>query len=184
MDLLSEGVDIPEVDTLLMLRPTQSATLFLQQLGRGLRRANKKCCCTVLDFVGQHRREYRFDAKLRGLLGCTRGELHDQLLTGFPYLPSGCQMSLDRKASEIILESLKNSLPTDWNARWRELKDLRASGRDPSLSEYLAATGLEVEDIYANNRGWSELREKAGFALLSPGLMRSLCDARWGEFFT
>ncbi len=169
VDLFNEGVDIPDVDALLMLRPTQSATLFLQQLGRGLRKSKNKSFCTVLDFVGQHRREFRFDVKLRGLLGCTRGELQDQLSAGFPYLPSGCQMSLDRKSSAIILESLKNSLPTDWNARWRELQQLRAAGRDPSLAEYLTATGLELEDVYSNNRGWSELREKAGFQVLQPG---------------
>lgn len=169
VDLFNEGVDIPEVDALLMLRPTQSATLFLQQLGRGLRKSKDKSFCTVLDFVGQHRREFRFDVKLRGLLGCTRGELQEQLSAGFPYLPSGCQMSLDRKSSEFILESLKNSLPTDWTARWRELQQLRAAGRDPSLTEYLAATGLELDDLYANNRGWSELREKAGFEVLQAG---------------
>jgi superfamily II DNA or RNA helicase len=60
VDLFDEGVDLPEVDTLLLLRPTSSATLFLQQLGRGLRRTPGKAVLTVLDFIGQHRREYRF----------------------------------------------------------------------------------------------------------------------------
>lgn len=169
VDLFNEGVDLPQVDTLLMLRPTQSATLFLQQLGRGLRKSPDKTFCTVLDFVGQHRREFRFDVKLRGLLGCTRGELQEQLAAGFPYLPSGCQMSLDRKSSEIILESLRSSIPTDWNSRWQELQRLRTAGRDPALQEYLNATGLELDDVYSNHRGWSELRERAGCAVLPPG---------------
>src|SRR5207237_2146990 len=53
VDLFNEGIDVPEVDTLLLLRPTESATLFMQQLGRGLRRAEGKVCCTVLDFIGR-----------------------------------------------------------------------------------------------------------------------------------
>ena len=63
VDLFNEGVDVPNVDTLLLLRPTESPTLFLQQLGRGLRRAHGKTTCTVLDFVGNHRREFRFDRR-------------------------------------------------------------------------------------------------------------------------
>jgi superfamily II DNA or RNA helicase len=68
VDLFNEGVEVPLVDTVLMLRPTDSPTLFLQQLGRGLRRAHGKTVCTVLDFVGHHRREFRFDRRLRALL--------------------------------------------------------------------------------------------------------------------
>jgi superfamily II DNA or RNA helicase/HKD family nuclease len=65
VDLFNEGVDVPAVDTILMLRPTESATLFLQQLGRGLRMALGKTVCTVLDFVGLHRREFRLDQRYR-----------------------------------------------------------------------------------------------------------------------
>ena len=60
-DLFNEGLDLPDVDTVLFLRPTESATLFLQQLGRGLRRTPDKAVLTVLDFVGHHRKEFRFD---------------------------------------------------------------------------------------------------------------------------
>ena len=63
-DLFNEGLDLPEVDTVLFLRPTESATIFLQQLGRGLRRTRTKPVLTVLDFVGYHRKEFRFDKKL------------------------------------------------------------------------------------------------------------------------
>ncbi len=59
-DLFNEGLDIPDVDTVLFLRPTESATVFLQQLGRGLRRTPHKAVLTVLDFIGYHRKEFRF----------------------------------------------------------------------------------------------------------------------------
>ena len=61
VDVLGEGVDVPDVDTLLLLRPTQSPVLFAQQLGRGLRLAPGKDGCLVLDFIGQHRAEYRYE---------------------------------------------------------------------------------------------------------------------------
>ncbi len=82
VDLFNEGLDVPEVDTVLFLRPTQSATVFLQQLGRGLRRAPGKAVLTVLDFIGQHRREFRFDVRYRALTGSTRKRLEDDLRHG------------------------------------------------------------------------------------------------------
>ncbi|MGH3517467.1 MAG: helicase-related protein [Haloechinothrix sp.] len=93
-DLFNEGLDIPEVDTVLFLRPTQRATGFLQQLGRGLGRAASKAVLTVLDFIGQHRREFRFDVRYRALTGASRRGLESQIEQGFPFLPSGSQVVL------------------------------------------------------------------------------------------
>ncbi len=72
MSALGFCVDLPDVDTLSFLRPTESAALFLQQLGRGLRRTQQKTCCTVLDFIGNAHRKFRFDTRLRAILGGTR----------------------------------------------------------------------------------------------------------------
>ena len=99
VDLFNEGVDIPPVDTLLLLRPTDSPTLFLQQLGRGLRKAGK-AICTVLDFVGTHRKEFRFDRRLRALLGGSRNDVERQVKNDFPFLPAGCSFELDPVAKE------------------------------------------------------------------------------------
>jgi hypothetical protein len=149
---------VPNVDTLLLLRPTESPTLFLQQLGRGLRRARGKALCTVLDFVANHRREFRFDRKLRALLGGTRREVERQVERGFPFLPSGCHMELDPVAREIVLRSIRQAIPSDWRAKCDELRVLG----DISLSTFLEETGLELEDVYSNNRSWSELRRTVG----------------------
>ena len=65
-DLFNEGLDLPEVDTVLFLRPTESPTVFLQQLGRGLRQSHGKAVLTALDFVGHQRKEFRFDQALPG----------------------------------------------------------------------------------------------------------------------
>jgi len=165
VDLFNEGVDVPNVDTLLLLRPTESPTLFLQQLGRGLRRAPGKAACTVLDFVGNHRREFRFDKKLRALLGGTRREIERQVEKGFPFLPSGCNMELDPVAREIVLRSIKQAIPSEWRAKCDELRSLG----DVDLATYLDESGLELDDIYANARSWSELRRAVGLRTEAEG---------------
>ena len=110
VDLFNEGVDIPEVDTLLLLRPTESPTLFLQQLGRGLRRSHGKRCLTVLDFIGQQRKEFRWDRRYRVLTGVPRKRLVKEIDEGFPYLPAGCAISLDRVAEEQVLAQVKTAV--------------------------------------------------------------------------
>lgn len=167
VDLFNEGVDLPAVDTILLLRPTESPTLYLQQLGRGLRRAPGKVFCTVLDFVGTHRREFRFDRTLRALLGGTRREVEDAVRAGFPFLPAGCHMELDRRSQDVILASLRNAIPAQWRAQVEELRGDAAT--DVDLATFLADRGLEPEDLYRNNHSWSELREAAGRAVLPAG---------------
>lgn len=169
VDLFNEGVDVPSVDVVLMLRPTESATLFLQQLGRGLRTAPNKTICTVLDFVGMHRREFRFDQRYRALLGGTRRDLERAMTSGFPFLPAGCHMELDKVASDIVLRSIREAIPSTWPAKVEELRSLHRDRGSVALGEYLAESGLDVSDIYAGNRGWSDLREAAGLAVYAPG---------------
>lgn len=178
VDLFNEGVNVPAVDTLLMLRPTDSPTLFLQQLGRGLRRSVGKTVCTVLDFVGHHRQEFRFDRRFRALLGGTRKELTSQIEAGFPFLPAGCHMELDRVAAEIVLESIRHAVPSRWTERVGALRSL-TSDAACSLTRYLEETGLELEDVYTGNKSWSDLQGDAGVPVLPPGpheaAMRRAC---------
>ena len=161
VDLFNEGVDLPDVDTLLFLRPTDSPTLFLQQFGRGLRRSPRKSQCTVLDFVGHHRKEFRFEQRFRALLGGSRRELERQIEDGFPFLPAGCQMMLDQVAEQRVLENIRQSIPSLWSARVAELRQLG----DVTLDRYLGETGRDLEDVYRGNKSWTELREAAGFTL-------------------
>lgn len=168
VDLFNEGVDLPKVDTLLFLRPTDSPTLFLQQLGRGLRKSDEKHSCLVLDFVGQHRREFRFDRRLRALLGGSRKHVERQVESGFPFLPSGCHMELDRKSREIVLESIKQAVPSRWSAKVDELRRLREEGRG-SLGAFLQDSGLDLEDVYTGNKSWSDLQEESGGRVAAAG---------------
>jgi superfamily II DNA or RNA helicase len=165
VDLFNEGVDLPEVDTLLFLRPTESALVFLQQLGRGLRRHDSKDCVTVLDFIGRSHRQFRFDLRYRAITGATRTEVEKQVKEGFPFLPPGCAMQLDRVATDIVLDNLRAAIPSRRPAMARELRSLMNSdeyrGRMPTLGEFLRESGLDLDDIYRSGC-WSGLKREAG----------------------
>ena len=158
-DLFNEGLDLPDVDTVLFLRPTESATVFLQQLGRGLRRTPEKAVLTVLDFVGHHRREFRFDKKLRALTGETRRGLVREIERGFPFLPSGCQIVMDRQAQSLILENLRTQVANSWKSIAAELR----SYGDLDLATFVHESGIELPDILrGGQRSWTQLRRDAG----------------------
>jgi hypothetical protein len=167
VDVLSEGVDLPAVDTILLLRPTESATVFLQQLGRGLRLHPSKSVCTVLDFIGQQHRRFRFDLRLRALTGRTRAEVVRDVHDRFPFLPSGCALRLDRQVEEHILENLKSSITSGRRSIAAELRLLAAKGA-PSFAEFLEASVLDLDEVYARC-SWTELRRDAGIDLPAPG---------------
>ncbi|MGQ5263661.1 DUF3427 domain-containing protein [Micromonospora sp. ZYX-F-536] len=167
VDLFNEGVDLPMVDTILMLRPTESATIFLQQLGRGLRLDDDKPCLTVLDFIGGQHANFRFDLRWRALTGVSRRAVEAAVRDDFPSLPSGCHVELDRVAKEVVLANLKSALPTSKNGLVAELRQLG----DVRLAEFLRETGLEIEDIYrsASIGGWAGLRRLAGIETSTAG---------------
>lgn len=169
VDLFNEGVDVPSVDTLILLRPTDSPTIFLQQLGRGLRRLAGKTVCTVLDFVGQHRREFQFHRRFGALLGGTRKQLAKQIENGFPFLPSGCHMELDPVAAKAVLDNIRESLPTTMPGRAAELRRVADGSKEVTLGQFLDATGLALEDIYTGNHCWSDLLAAGGLPVLPAG---------------
>ena len=109
VDKLSEGVDVPEVNTVLFLRPTESLTVFLQQLGRGLRHAPGKDCLTVFDLVGQAHRRYRADTKLRALMPRHRFAIDKEVELDFPHLPAGCSIQLDRLSRQYVLDNIREN---------------------------------------------------------------------------
>ncbi|MBX3215711.1 MAG: DUF3427 domain-containing protein [Labilithrix sp.] len=159
-DLYNEGVDLPFVDTLLLLRPTTSAALFMQQIGRGLRLFEGKSSCLVLDFIGQHRAEFRFDGIYSAITGIPRGRLDRDVREGFPYLPSGCVFQLDAVVKERVLASLKSAVASA-AALTRELQEMPGRGANMTLGEFLDMSGREVEDVYRVG-GWTALRARAG----------------------
>ena len=160
VEVLGEGVDVPDVDTVLLLRPTASATLFTQQLGRGLRRARGKSSLTVIDLIGQQHREFRFEDRLKAILDARRGKIRDQVEEDFPFLPAGCTIDLDRQSREIILENLKSAVR---RSRWSTLvDDLKGEPHGIQLSDFLSKHDHRLEDIYKQrDYSWTQLQRDA-----------------------
>ena len=138
VDLYNEGVDIPELDTLLLLRPTESLTVYLQQLGRGLRLHPDKAQLTVLDFIAPQHRRFRFAERFRALSAKPEKRIDDQIEAGFPWLPSGCLVHLDRVASDHVLRNIRETLNMRLPAAVVQIMACRSHhGRRPSLQELL-----------------------------------------------
>jgi superfamily II DNA or RNA helicase len=156
VDIFNEGVDIPDVNTLLMLRPTESGTVFLQQLGRGLRKSESKNCLVVLDFVGNQNRNFRFDKKYGALLGVGRHKLAEEISAKFPRLPIGCHIELDRVSQEIVLRNIRDSLRLNRNTLLSELRNI---GR-VSAFEFFASTGIAPKDFYRSGRTLTALQQE------------------------
>ena len=162
VDVLSEGADIPEVDTVLFLRPTDSLTVFLQQLGRGLRLHPGKDCLTVLDFVGHLHNRYRIDRKFKVLLRKERFNIVRELETGFPHLPAGCSIRFEKVAREHVLRNIKANLS---NLRAQIIENLETFQTDsqlpPTFKNFANHHGYAPLEILGFDKTWSELKSSA-----------------------
>lgn len=157
VNLFNEGVDIPSINTLILLRPTQSGVIFQQQIGRGLRLYPGKSCCLVLDFIGQYDTSFRFDTLFRSLTGLSRKGLQQSVEQGFAHLPSGCHIQLDKVSRERILNNIRQTSQINRRrleaelAAWAltqnhsELQPLR-------LRNFLHDQMIELGELYDNQR--------------------------------
>ncbi len=161
VDVFSEGVDIPEIDLVLFLRPTESLTVFLQQLGRGLRHAPEKACLTVLDFVGQSHRKYRIDRKFSALLRTQRRRIDQEIELDFPNLPPGCSIQLERVAREHILRNITESLGNLNHFIPEAIRTFAGEvGLPLTFGNFVESTGLTPLEIL-RNKTWSEWKSLA-----------------------
>jgi superfamily II DNA or RNA helicase len=166
VDLYNEGIDIPDVNTILFLRPTESLTVFLQQLGRGLRLADGKECLTVLDFVGQAHKNYSFEEKFRALIGRTKHSVQHYIENGFFHLPKGCFVQLEKQAKEYILRNIKYSANTRGNLVAKMKYFEQDTGQSLTLFNFLKHYHLTVYDFYgkSGDRSFSRMLVEAGLA--------------------
>lgn len=148
VDIYNEGVDIPEVNTVLFLRPTESLTIFLQQLGRGLRLAEGKDCLTVLDFIGQANKRYNFEDKFAALLSNTTHSVTREIKDGFVSAPKGCYIQLEKKASKYILDNIRASYGNTAGLVSRVASFAEDSGLELTLANFLDYYHLDPRAIY------------------------------------
>ena len=148
VDIYNEGVDIPEVNTVLFLRPTESLTIFLQQLGRGLRLADDKECLTVLDFIGQANRKYNFEDKFAALLSNTTRNVTREIKDGFVSVPKGCYIQLERKATKYILDNIRASYGNTAGLVTRIASFEEDTGKKLTFANFLDYYHLDPRSIY------------------------------------
>lgn len=149
VNVYNEGVDIAEVNTVLFLRPTKSLTIFLQQLGRGLRLCEGKECLTVLDFIGQANQHYDFAQKFQALLEHSHRSVDREVRDGFVSLPQGCYVQLEPKAQEYVLDNIDASLRGLSAYRFRLQTFRQDSGRPLTLGGFLDYYDIDPCAFYA-----------------------------------
>lgn len=148
VDIYNEGVDIPEVNTVLFLRPTESLTIFLQQLGRGLRLAEGKECLTVLDFIGQANKKYNFEDKFAALLSNTTRGVTREIKDGFISAPKACYIQLEKKAAKYILENIRASYGNSAGLITRIASFEEDTGLNLSLANFLDYHHIDPRSLY------------------------------------
>ena len=193
VDLYNEGVDIPEVDTVLFLRPTESLTIFLQQLGRGLRLSEGKERLTVLDFIGQANRHYNFESRFKAMLEPSGKTVRQQVENGFVSMPKGCYIHLERVAQQHVLDNIKK-YASGRVALVERLSQLAEElGHAPTLAEFLDDTGTDPRQLYRTGCSFARLSadaslrpsfEDPGEDALTKGLLRlsTIDSRRWIHF--
>lgn len=161
VDLLNEGVDIPEIDTVLFLRPTKSLTIFLQQLGRGLRLAPDKDCLTVLDYVSRANKNFSYESRIRALTGRNHKDLKSEVVEGFTFLPRGCSIKLDKLSRKYVLENIQSAIFNRKRLQ-TEVQNYQQNFDDGlSLLHFIRNFDLDIRTIY-KTVCWSKLRKLAG----------------------
>ncbi|MEN9574527.1 MAG: hypothetical protein RL514_2382 [Verrucomicrobiota bacterium] len=164
-DVLNEGLDVPDVNTVLFLRPTESLTVFLQQLGRGLRHAPEKDCLTVLDFVGQSHRRYRIDRKLKALLAKRRFNIQREVEMDFPHLPAGCSIQLDRVAREHVLANIRENLRNLADQVPDRLESFEhEAGLPLTFGNFVRFHDYEPEILLSGKKTWTQWKAAARLA--------------------
>lgn len=148
VDIYNEGVDIPEVNTVLFLRPTESLTVFLQQLGRGLRLSEDKECLTVLDFIGQANKKYNFEDKFAALLSNTTRSVTREIKDGFVSVPKGCYIQLEKKAAKYILENIRASYGNTAGLITRVASFEEDTGLELTLANFLDYYHIDARAMY------------------------------------
>ena len=163
VDMFNEGVDIPEVDTILFLRPTESLTVFIQQFGRGLRKAEGKTHVNILDFVGNSRAEFNYSDRMRVMLGRTSMSVVEEMERDCPHLPLGCRIILEPKAKEYIMNNIKGAIQRFTARKVTSLvQNFERHHSVPlTLTNFVNIYQLPLDKLY-KGRTWNQLLYEAG----------------------
>ena len=158
VDMFNEGVDIPEVDTILFLRPTESITVFIQQFGRGLRKAEGKSHVDIFDYVGNCRAEFNYTDRMRAIIGRTSMSVEEEMERDCPHLPFGCKITLEPKAKEYIMANIRGAIKRFTTRKITALvQNFERNHSVPlTLTNFINVYQVPINKLY-KERTWNQL---------------------------
>ncbi len=163
VDMFNEGVDIPEIDTILFLRPTESLTVFIQQFGRGLRRAEGKTHVDIFDYVGNCRTEFNYTDRMRAIIGRTSMSVEEEMERNCPHLPLGCKITLESKAKEYIMKNIQGAIRRFTTRKITTLAQNfeRHHSVPLTLTNFIKIYQIPLSKLY-NEKTWNQILYEAG----------------------
>ncbi|MDO5823616.1 DEAD/DEAH box helicase [Methanobrevibacter sp.] len=153
VDIFNEGVDIPEINQVLLVRPTESPIIFIQQLGRGLRKYQNKEYVVILDFIGNYRNNFMIPIALSGDRSYDKDKIRKYLMEGNKIIPGASSINFDEISRKRIYESINNSSFSKISIFKEKYNNLKYKlGRIPSLYDFAIAGEFNPEIILNHNR--------------------------------
>ena len=151
VDIFNEGVDIPEINQVIMLRPTQSSIIFIQQLGRGLRRAENKEYVVILDFIGNYENNYLIPIALSGDRSYNKDNVRRYVLEGESIIPGSSTIHFDEISRKRIFASIDSANFSDIKLIKENYQNLKNKlGRIPSILDFDTYGEMDIERIFDN----------------------------------
>lgn len=138
VDIFNEGIDIPRINQIIMLRPTESAIIFIQQLGRGLRKVEGKSYLTIIDFIGNYENNYLIPIALYGDTSYNKDSLRKLISEGSRMIPGSSTINFDEITKEKIFQSIDSSNMQLFNDLKKDYNLLKAKlGRTPMMMDFI-----------------------------------------------
>lgn len=151
VDIFNEGIDIPKVNQVVMLRPTQSSIIFIQQLGRGLRKNNEKDYVVVIDFIGNYEKNFFIPIALSGNTNFNKDNLRRFVSEGNLIIPGASTIQFDEISKKRIFNAIDLARFNDIKYIKDSYKELKAKiGRIPELEDFEKYGAIDVQRIFQN----------------------------------
>ena len=144
VDLFNEGIDVPEINQIVMLRPTQSSIIFVQQLGRGLRKKEQKEYTIVIDFIGNYNNNFLIPIALSGDKTYDKDTLRRYLMNGGRTIPGASTINFDHISRKKIFDSINKTDFSGLRFLRKEYSDLKIKlGRVPTLTDFYKTGSID-----------------------------------------
>lgn len=149
IDIFNEGVDIPEINQVIMLRPTESPIVFIQQLGRGLRKADDKEYVVVLDFIGNYMNNFMIPIALSGDRTYNKDTIRRYVREGSKVIPGSSTIHFDEISKKRIYASIDNAKTNDLKLLWESYQNLKYKlGKIPSIQDFDEYGAVDITKIF------------------------------------